>query len=112
MKANASKWPDELRLAMIGNHREVPMIFSLLARRRRFSDLMRALTGVTQHMLTQQLREMARRALAIRTIYPQVPTRVEYSLIELGVRLRSVLDAMFRWGEAHGVPCDVAAAGR
>jgi len=107
MKANASKWPPEIRLAMIGMRREVPMIFKLLGRRRRFSDWVRASTGGTQQMPTQH-----QRGLVSRKFYPQAPTKVEYSLIELGVSLRPVVDAMCCWGEAQGAPCDVAAAGR
>ena len=112
MKANATKCPAEFTLALIGGRWKIPIIFHLLAGRRRFSELARALTGVTQKMLTQQLREMERNGLVTRNIYPQVPPKVEYSLTELGASLKPVVEAMCRWGEAQGVRRDVAEAGR
>jgi len=69
---------------------------------KRFSELARALSGVTQKMLTQQLREMERDGLVERKIFPQVPARVEYSLTPLGTSLKPVVDSMCRWGVAHG----------
>ena len=112
MKANATKCPAEFTLALIGGRWKIPIIFHLLAGRRRFSELARALTGVTQKVLTQQLREMERNGLVTRSIYPQVPPKVEYSLTELGASLKPVVEAMCRWGEVHGVRRDVAEAGR
>ena len=73
MKANATNCPAEFTLALIGGRWKIPIIFHLLAGRQRFSELARALTGVTQKMLTQQLREMERNGLVSRNIYPQVP---------------------------------------
>lgn len=112
MKANATKCPAEFTLALIGGRWKIPIIFHLLAGRRRFSELARALTGVTQKVLTQQLREMERNGLVTRSIYPQVPPKVEYSLTELGASLKPVVEAMCRWGEAQGVQRDVAEAAR
>lgn len=112
MKANATKCPAEFTLAMIGGRWKIPIIFHLLAGRRRFSELARALAGVTQKMLTQQLREMERNGLVSRKIYPQVPPKVEYSLTELGASLKPVVEAMCSWGEAHGVRRELAEAGR
>jgi DNA-binding HxlR family transcriptional regulator len=102
MKANATACPAEFTLAMIGGRWKIPIIFHLLAGRRRFSELARSLTGVTQKMLTQQLREMERNGLVSRNIYPQVPPKVEYSLTEVGASLQPVVEAMCRWGELHG----------
>lgn len=112
MKANATKCPAEFTLALIGGRWKIPIIFHLLAGRRRFSELARALTGVTQKVLTQQLREMERNGLVTRSIYPQVPPKVEYSLTELGASLKPVVEAMCRWGEAQGARRDVAEAAR
>ena len=102
MKANDNKCPAEFTLAMIGGRWKIPIIFHLLEGRKRFTELARALHGVTQKMLTQQLREMARNGLVERKVFAQVPPKVEYSLTGLGTSLRPVVDAMCRWGEEHG----------
>jgi len=102
MKANHDKCPAEFTLALIGGRWKIPIIFHLLAGRKRFTELARALNGVTQKMLTQQLREMERNGLVERKVFAQVPPKVEYSLTDLGVSLRPVVDAMCRWGEQNG----------
>ena len=102
MKVRDAKCPAEFTLAMIGGRWKIPIIFHLLAGRQRFSELSRALKGVTQKMLTQQLREMERNGLVERKIYAQVPPKVEYALTELGRSLFPVVDAMCQWGERHG----------
>ena len=88
---------------MIGGRWKIPIIFHLLDGRKRFTELARALDGVTQKMLTQQLREMERNGLVERKVFAQVPPKVEYSLTELGMSLRPVVDAMCRWGDEHGL---------
>ena len=97
---------------MIGGRWKIPIIFHLLAGRQRFSQLARSLTGVTQKMLTQQLREMERNGLVTRNVYPQVPPKVEYSLTELGASLKPVVEAMCRWGELHGMRRDITGSGQ
>jgi len=103
MKATDNRCPAEFTLAMIGGRWKIPILFHLLNGRKRFTELARALNGVTQKMLTQQLREMERHGLVERKVFAQVPPKVEYSLTNLGVSLRPVVDAMCRWGEEHGV---------
>ena len=103
MKATDNNCPAEFTLAMIGGRWKIPILFHLLSGRKRFTELARALNGVTQKMLTQQLREMERNGLVERKVFAQVPPRVEYSLTNLGISLRPVVDAMCRWGEEHGV---------
>ena len=56
---------------------------------------------MSQKVLTAQLREMEDCGLVTRTVYPEVPPRVEYALTELGQSLRPILDAMWNWGEAY-----------
>lgn len=102
MKAKESNCPAEFTLTRIGGRWKIPILFYLLAGARRFSELGRAMPGVTQKMLTQQLREMERDGLVERKIFAQIPPRVEYSLTELGMSLKPVVEAMCRWGEAHG----------
>ena len=70
---------------------------------RRFGELLRLLGGlVTQHTLTQQLREMEHDDLVHRAVYAQVPPRVEYSLTDKGRSLRALMDQIYSWGEQHG----------
>jgi DNA-binding HxlR family transcriptional regulator len=110
MKTDETKCPAEFTLALIGGRWKIPIIFHLLAGRQRFSELSRSLKGVTQKMLTQQLREMERHGLVERKIYPQVPPKVEYSLTPLGASLRPVVEAMCQWGIVHNVEGEPAAA--
>ena len=66
---------------------------------RRFSDLQRALEGVSQKVLTAQLRDLETDGVVHRTVHPEVPPRVEYALTDLGVALLPVLDGLHAWGE-------------
>jgi DNA-binding HxlR family transcriptional regulator len=67
----------------------------------RFSELSNEINGISQKMLTQQLRQMEADGLIIRKVYPEVPPRVEYSLSELGESLKPVLDSMNIWGQNY-----------
>lgn len=68
---------------------------------KRFSELRRLLPHVTQKMLTQQLRELEADLLVMRTVYPQVPPKVEYHLSDYGRRLMPILHMMCQWGEVY-----------
>ena len=72
--------------------------------RARFSELKRSIPGISQRMLTATLRSLERDGLLTRHVYAEVPPRVEYALTPLGRSLQPVVDAMCRWGEAHGAP--------
>jgi DNA-binding HxlR family transcriptional regulator len=102
VSAKNTKCPAEFTLAMIGGRWKIPLLFHLLSGTKRFSELSRALTGVSQKMLTQQLREMERNGLVERKVYAHVPPKVEYALTPLGSSLKPVVDAMCQWGELHG----------
>lgn len=102
MKPRDTHCPAEFTLSMIGGRWKIPLIFHLLGGAKRFSALARALGGVSQKVLAQQLREMERDGLVERKIYAEVPPRVEYSLTPLGRSLKPVVDSMCRWGVAHG----------
>ena len=93
--------PAETTLQIIGGRWKVPILWHLLQGTRRFSELRRALDGVTQKMLTQQLREMEADGILTRRVYPQVPPKVEYSLTEEGKTLAPVVQAMCKWGTAR-----------
>lgn len=88
----------ETTLSVIGGRWKVLIIRELFPGVKRFGELHRALQGVTQKMLTQQLREMEQDGLVNRQVYLQVPPKVEYSLTPLGATLKPVLDSMHNWG--------------
>ena len=67
----------------------------------RFSELKAHIPGITQKMLTAQLRELEKEDLVARVVYPQVPPKVEYSLTEHGWGLQPILHTMHEWGVAH-----------
>lgn len=68
---------------------------------KRFGELKKSIGTVTQKVLTAQLRQMEASGLLTRTVYAEVPPRVEYTLTDLGRSLRPVLDAMEAWGKAY-----------
>lgn len=91
----------EITLKVIGGRWKVLILRELLQGVKRFGELHRALSGITQKMLTQQLREMEEDGIVHREIYLQVPPKVEYSLTPLGESLKPILYAMHEWGERH-----------
>ena len=70
----------------------------LLSGTKRFGELKKSVGNVSQKVLTAQLRQMEDSGLLTRTVYPEVPPRVEYTLTELGYSLKPILDAMWDWG--------------
>lgn len=94
--------PAESTVELIGGRWKIIILWYLFQDIKRFSELQRSLHGVTQKVLTQQLRDMELDGLVTRTVYAQVPPKVEYSLTPLGVSLKPVVEAMHRWGMAHG----------
>ncbi len=93
--------PTEATLAVIGGRWKVPILWNLLPGVCRFGELSRKLGGVTQKMLTQQLRELEADGLVHRKVYPEVPPRVEYSLTDLGRSLQPVIGALSDWGRTY-----------
>jgi len=98
MRRRETRCPAEITLNVIGGRWKIPILWHLAQGTRRFSELRRGLDGVTQKVLTQQLRELERDGIVHREVYPQVPPRVEYSLTTLGKSLRPVVEAMCKWG--------------
>lgn len=90
--------PVETTLTLISNKWKVLILRDLLPGAKRFGELQRSVGKVSQKVLTAQLREMEASGLLTRTVYPEVPPRVEYSLTELGYSLKPILDAMWTWG--------------
>jgi DNA-binding HxlR family transcriptional regulator len=93
--------PVETTLTLISDKWKVLILRDLLPGTRRFGELKRSLGGVSQKVLTAQLRQMEDSGLLTRTVYPEVPPRVEYTLTELGASLRPVLEALRDWGEEY-----------
>lgn len=90
--------PVETTLKVIGGRWKVLILRELFTGIKRFSELQRGLTGITQKMLTQQLRELETDGIIFRQVYPVIPPKVEYSLTPLGESLRPIIDEMHRWG--------------
>lgn len=93
----------EITLEIIGGKWKSVILWHLMHKTLRFSQLKRRLSGVTQKMLTQQLRELERDGMINREVFPEVPPRVEYSLTEQGATLRPILVAMYDWGSAYRI---------
>lgn len=92
--------PCEYALRYIGGAWKILIIVILdRAKIRRYAELKRVLRGITPKMLAQQLRELERDGLIERTVYPEVPPRVEYRLTAFGETLRPVIEALWTWGK-------------
>ena len=91
--------PVETTLTLIGDKWKVLILRDLMPGTKRFGELKKSIGSVSQKVLTAQLRDMENNGLLTRTVYPEVPPRVEYSLTELGRSLKPILDAMWNWGE-------------
>lgn len=100
----AKKLPDcpvEMTLQLIGDKWKVLIIRDLLTGTKRFNELMRSVTGITQKVLTSHLRSMEAAGLVNRKVYPVIPPKVEYSLTETGYSLKPILDSMDSWGTEY-----------
>ena len=93
--------PVETTLTLISDKWKVLILRDLLTGTKRFGELKKSIGGVSQKVLTAQLRQMEENELITRTVYPEVPPRVEYTLTELGYSLKPILDAMWTWGEEY-----------
>ena len=97
-KEELPECPVATTVQLIGNKWKLLILRSLLVRPWRFNELQKSLEGISQKVLTESLRSMESDGIVIRTVYAEVPPRVEYSLSELGETLRPILDAMQAWG--------------
>ena len=94
--------PVQITLSLIDNKWKVLIIGEILFEgTQRFSELRKALPAISQKVLTQNLRSMEDDGLITRKVFAEVPPRVEYSLTELGLSLRPVIDSMMEWGEGY-----------
>jgi DNA-binding HxlR family transcriptional regulator len=99
MKESVSGCPVEDAMRLLGGRWRIVLVYYLLEGPKRFSDLRRAMPRISQRMLTLDLRALEAAGLVSRTVYPEVPVRVEYALTAEGRRLRTLVDVLGRVGD-------------
>lgn len=100
-KEELPECPVATSVALIGSKWKLLIIRNLLQRPWRFNELRKDLDGISQKVLTDSLRSMEEDGLITRTVYPEVPPRVEYALSDLGKFLKPILDSMVAWGNSY-----------
>lgn len=90
--------PVATTVSLIGSKWKLLILRNLLARPWRFNELKKNLEGVSQKVLTDSLRSLEQDGIITRTVYPEVPPRVEYALSDLGESMRPIIGAMEQWG--------------
>lgn len=100
-KEELPECPVATTVALIGSKWKLLIIRNLIQRPWRFNELKRDLEGISQKVLTDSLRSMEEDGIITRTVYPEVPPRVEYALSDLGRTLKPILDSMVEWGNAY-----------
>lgn len=93
--------PVATTVALIGSKWKLLIMRNLLVRPWRFNELKKDLEGISQKVLTDSLRSMEADGIITRTVYPEVPPRVEYALSDLGESMRPIMDAMEIWGTEY-----------
>lgn len=93
--------PVATTVQLIGSKWKILIIRNLMGRPWRFSELKKDLDGISQKVLTDSLRSMEEDGIVTRTVYPEVPPRVEYDLSELGESMRPIIKAMEIWGTEY-----------
>ena len=93
--------PVATTVALIGSKWKLLILRNLLARPWRFNGMKKNLEGISQKVLTDSLRSLEDDGIITRTVYPEVPPRVEYALSELGESMRPIINAMESWGLSY-----------
>lgn len=93
--------PVATTVMMIGSKWKLLIMRNLLARPWRFNELQKSIDGISQKALTEALRSMEADGIVSRTVYPEVPPRVEYALTKLGKSMRPIIKSMETWGMAY-----------
>ncbi len=93
--------PVEITLMMISDKWKILILRDLMDGTKRFGELKKSIGNITQKVLTSNLRSMEESGLLTRTVYAEVPPRVEYTLTETGYSLKSVIDSMIEWGNSY-----------
>lgn len=90
--------PVATTVQLIGNKWKLLILRNLLANTQRFNEIRKTIPGISQKVLTENLRSMEEDGIIVRTVYAEVPPRVEYSLSELGDSMRPIIKSMETWG--------------
>ena len=93
--------PVATTVSLIGSKWKLLIMRNLLLRPWRFNELQKSLDGISQKVLTDSLRSMEADGIITRTVYPEVPPRVEYALSELGESMRPIIKSMEAWGNNY-----------
>lgn len=100
-KEELPECPVATTVQLLGSKWKLLILRNLLGRPWRFNELRKSIPGISQKVLTDSLRSMEADGIVTRTIYPEVPPRVEYALSELGTTLRPIIVAMETWGRMY-----------
>ncbi len=98
---NFSDCPVATTINLIGNKWKLLIIRDLLSGTKRFGELRKSLTGISQRVLTENLRNLESDGLLERKVYAEVPPRVEYSLNKIGLSLQPIIMTMAEWGTKY-----------
>ncbi len=101
MKKTYTDCPVEYTASLLGNRWKPLILRELLQGTRRYSELQKAIPGVSAKVLTENLRELEEDGIVLRKVYPVVPPKVEYSLSEKGEDLKGIIEAMKAFGNKY-----------
>ena len=93
--------PVELGLNILSGKWKLKILWHLSKGTIRFNELQRLLGSITPKTLTEQLRELEEQGIILRTVFPEVPPKVEYSLSEIGITLKPILKGLCEWGKTY-----------
>lgn len=93
--------PVATTLRLIGNKWKILILQRLLVRPYRFNEMCRSIDRLSEKVLTDNLKQLEADGIITRTVFPEVPVRVEYALSEVGESMRPIIDSMFEWGTGY-----------
>ena len=97
-KEDLPECPVATAVQLIGNKWKLLIIQRLLDRSHRFNELCRSIDGLSEKVLSENLKQLESDGIVVRTAYPESPVRVEYSLSEIGESMRPIIGALQEWG--------------
>lgn len=100
-KALLDECPELYASNLIGGQWSLAICSYLISGKLRFGELKKKLVNITERMLTLQLRRLEKDKIVKRTVFAEVPPRVEYELTEIGYKLKPIIDELERWGKLH-----------
>lgn len=101
LPSNLPACPVEVTLLLLSNKCTILILRDLLTGTKRFRELKKSLSGVSQKVLTANLRSLEEKGIIEREVFPEVPPRVEYTLTDLGKTLEPIIHSMHAWGEFY-----------